>query len=72
MRDRVTVPFKIREIPDATLRRKILESQRDDGRPSEDDIVRQHFGPRGEKLDDPSKLPVEANTRTDSPIGSTK
>src|SRR5262249_41499 len=72
MSNRVTVPLKIREIPDATLRRKLLESQRDDGRPSEDDIVREHFGPRGEKQDDPAKLPVEANTRRDWPAGSTK
>ena len=72
MRNRVTVPLKIREIPDATLRRKLLESQRDDGRPSEDDIVREHFGPRGEKQDDPAKLPVEANTRTDWPTESTE
>jgi len=72
MSNRVTIPLKIREIPDATLRRKLLESQRDDGRPSEDDIVREHFGPRGEKQDDPAKLPVEANTRRDWPAGSAK
>jgi hypothetical protein len=64
--------LKIREIPDDTLRRKWLESQRDDGRPSEDDIVREHFGARGEIPDDPNKLPLEANTRTDWPVGSAK
>jgi hypothetical protein len=65
-------PFKIREIPDDNLRRKRLQGQRDDGRPSEDDIVRQHFGPRGEEPDDPNKPPLEANTRPISPVGSAK
>jgi hypothetical protein len=64
--------LKIREIPDDTLRRKWLQSQRDDGRPSEDDIVREHFGPRGEIRDDPNELPLEVNTRTDWPVGSAK
>jgi hypothetical protein len=57
--------IKINEIPDNTIRQKRLKSQRDDGRPTEDDIVREHFGPRGEKKDDPNKLPLEANTRRD-------
>jgi hypothetical protein len=57
--------LKINEIPDNTIRQKRLKSQRDDGRPTEDDIVREHFGPRGEKKDDPNKLPLEANTRRD-------
>ena len=57
--------LKINEIPDNIIRRRRLESQRDDGRPTEDDIVREHFGPRGDKKDDPDKLPLEANTRRD-------
>ena len=60
--------LKINEIPDNTIRQKRLKSQRDDGRPTEDDIVREHFGPRGEKKDDPNKLPLEANTRQDLPV----
>jgi hypothetical protein len=60
--------LKINEIPDNTLRQKRLMGQRDDGRPTEDDIVRLHFGRRGEKKDDPNKLPLEANTRSDWPI----
>jgi hypothetical protein len=60
--------LKINEIPDNTIRQKRLRSQRDDGRPTEDDIVREHFGPRGEKKDDPNKLPLEANTRRDLPV----
>jgi hypothetical protein len=35
----------------------------------EGDIVREHFGPRGEKKDSPNKLPLEANTRRDCLIG---
>jgi hypothetical protein len=49
-----------------------LASQRDEERPTEGDIVREHFGPRGEKKDDPNKLPLEANTRRDWPIGWVK
>jgi hypothetical protein len=62
------VDLKINEIPDNTIRQRRLRSQRDDGRPTEDDIVREHFGPRGEKKDDPNKLPLEANTRRDFPV----
>jgi hypothetical protein len=65
----VMAELKIREIPDDKIRQRWLESQRDDGRPSEDDIVREHFGPRGEKKDDPNKVPLEANTRADWPVG---
>jgi hypothetical protein len=59
------VDLKINEIADHTIRQRWLRSQRDEGRPTEDDIVREHFGPRGEKKDDPNKLPLEANTRWD-------
>jgi hypothetical protein len=64
--------FKINEIPDSRIRQKRLESQRDDDRPTEDDIVRADFGPRGERNDAPNKLPLEANTRRDWPIGWAK
>jgi len=60
--------LKIREIPDKRIRQRRLQSQRDDGRPTEDDIVREHFGPRGERKDDPNRLPLEANTRRDFPV----
>ena len=60
--------LKIKQIPDDTIRQRWLESQRDDGRPTEDDIVREHFGPRGEKKDHPNRLPLEANTRRDLPV----
>jgi len=60
--------LKIKQIPDDTIRQRWLESQRDDGRPTEDDIVREHFGPRGEKKDDPNGLPPEATTRRDLPV----
>jgi hypothetical protein len=61
--------FKINEIPDSRIRQRWLKSQRADDRPTEDDIVREHFGLRGEIKDDPNKLPLEANTRRDWPIG---
>jgi hypothetical protein len=61
--------LKINEIADQKIREKWLKSQRDEGRPTEDDMVREHFGPRGEKKDDPNKLPLEANTRRDCLIG---
>ena len=64
--------LKINEIADNRIRQRSLASQCDDGRPTEDDIVREHFGPRGEKKDDPNKLPLEANTRRDWPIGWVK
>jgi hypothetical protein len=57
----------IREIRNSTIRRRWLQTQRDDDRPTEDDIVREHFGPRGEKQEDPHGLPLEANTRPDWP-----
>jgi hypothetical protein len=66
------VDLKINEIPDRTIRQRRLRTQRDDDRPTEDDLVRQHFGPRGEKKGDPNALPLEANTRRDWPIGSAK
>ena len=66
---RVMTELKINEIADQKIREKWLKSQRDEGRPTEDDIVREHFGPRGEKKDDPNKLPLEANTRRDWLIG---
>jgi hypothetical protein len=61
--------LKINEIPDNKIRQKRLQTQRDDGRPTEDDIVQAHFGPRGEKQDNPNKLPLESNTRRDWLIG---
>jgi hypothetical protein len=61
--------LKINEIADQKIREKWLKRQRDEGRPTEDDMVREHFGPRGEKKDDPNKLPLEANTRRDCLIG---
>jgi hypothetical protein len=61
--------LKINEIPDKKIREKRLRTQRDEGRPTEDDIVREHFGPRGEKKDNPNRLPLEANTRRDWLIG---
>jgi hypothetical protein len=66
---RVMTELKINEIADQKIREKWLKSQQDEGRPTEDDIVREHFGPRGEKKDDPNKLPLEANTRRDCLIG---
>jgi hypothetical protein len=57
----------IKEIRNSTIRRRWLQTQRDDDRPTEDDIVREHFGPRGEKQEDPHGLPLEANTRLDWP-----
>jgi hypothetical protein len=65
-------PLKINEMQDLRIRENWLRSQRDDGRPTEDDIVREHFGPRGEKPDDPTKPPPEANTRRDLVIGWAK
>jgi hypothetical protein len=41
------VDLKINVIPDNTMRQRRLRSQCDDGRPREDDIVREHFAPRG-------------------------
>jgi hypothetical protein len=64
--------LKINEIPNPRIRQRRLATQRDDGRPTEDDIVREHFGPRGERKDDPNGLPLEANTRGDWPIGWAK
>ena len=61
--------LKINEIPDKKIREKRLRTQRDEGRPTEDDIVREHFGPRGEKKDNPNRLALEANTRRDWLIG---
>jgi hypothetical protein len=61
--------IKINEIPDNRIRRRRLESQRDDGRPTEDDLAREHFGPRGERKEEPNSLPLEANMRRDWPIG---
>lgn len=66
---RVMAGLKINEIADQKIREKWLKSQQDEGQPTEDDIVREHFGPRGEKKDDPNKLPLEANTRRDWLIG---
>jgi hypothetical protein len=39
--------------------------ERDDGRPSEDDLAKQHFGQRGEKQENLRDAPPEANTRRD-------
>ena len=64
--------LKINEIPNPAIRRKKLSTQRDEDRPTEDDIVREHFGPRGEKADHPEKLPLEANTRADLLVGWAK
>jgi hypothetical protein len=61
--------LKINEIPNKKIREKRLKTQRDECRPTEDDIVREHFGPRGEKKDNPNRLPLEANTRRDWLIG---
>jgi hypothetical protein len=65
-------PLKINEFQDLRLREKWLRSQRDDGRPTEDDIVREHFGLRGEKPEDPQNPPPEANTRRDLVFGWVK
>jgi hypothetical protein len=56
--------LKINEIPDKKIREKRLRTQRDEGRPTEDDIVREHFGPRGEKKDNPNRLPLEGKHET--------
>ena len=61
--------LKIKEVPNRIIRERRLRTQRDDDRPTEDDLVREHFGPRGERNDDPKRLPLEANNRSDWSIG---
>ena len=49
--------LKINEIPDKKIREKRLRTQRDEGRPTEDDIVREHFGPRAKRRTIPIDCP---------------
>jgi len=53
-----------------TIREKAkIRRARDDGRPTEDDIARQHLGPRGEEgKPDSAKMTPDSELETPSPL----
>jgi len=56
-------------MPQSIPERARIRQNRDDGRPTEDDIARAKLGPRGQKdVPDTAKMTEDSATQTPSPI----